>query len=51
MTVTISPLLMLASTANSSFAAGAATKAGYRFNGWRLGYHYRLIDGPRGRRL
>jgi hypothetical protein len=30
-----------------SFAANTPTTAGYRFNSWRIGYHYTLTDTPR----
>jgi hypothetical protein len=28
----------------ASFAAGTPTTAGYRFNSWRVGYHYTIVD-------
>lgn len=31
------------------FAAGAATRAAYRFDSWRLTYRYRIADGARAR--
>lgn len=30
-----------------SFAANTPTTAGYRFNSWRIGYHYTVTDTPR----
>ena len=30
----------------AAFAAGTPTTAGYRFNSWRIGYHYTLKDNP-----
>jgi hypothetical protein len=30
----------------ATFAAGTPTTAGYRFNSWRIGYHYTFTDNP-----
>ena len=34
--------------AGTTFVAGETAEATYRFNSWRLGYRYRLVDAERG---
>ena len=34
--------------AGQNFTAGQSLEATYKFNSWRVGYHYRMVDGDKG---